>query len=418
MSYFWKVIKNYNGISELKSGSIHDIVRDVKENEQNKETSFLEMLNVVRYGKKGQQPYRLYMDIDGIETDDKKKVAAFVNQLMIEFYHFLVKVGIIDKHREDIIKSFKIETRTTINENSNTHKGISLHIIFPLVVQSTNPRAVKTFIKFFKTKFYKRLNKRGYTNMKEWVKCIDTNVYSRNRLFRGIFSCQPGMIRKGEIINRDLKSYHRPCLIVDYVDIYDIDHFDYRDYIIQYTDKVKELSDKHFDMETLNCYGIKDKFTDDIINDYDKIFNIYKSLGSQPKQEPEDEKEEKQEPLRVETEETLISVDSIISESKDKETYDNDNWVNDEDLLNKLKSSSSYSGEYKRNKKPKEFIKHKEKEIKDVLIDILREFKDNEEKKEKEKLKLEIMKIKFLIIILAIIIFIQFFYNLINNIVN
>lgn len=424
MSYFWKVIKNYNGVNELRTGSIHDIVRDAKECNKNPENTFLELLNVVGNGRKEQVPYRLYMDIDGIETEDTKKVTTFINQLMVEFYRFLVRVGIIDKRCEDMIKSFKEQTKTTVNENSNTHKGISLHIIFPLIVQDTEPRAIKTFIKFFKTKFYKRLNKKGYTILKDWVKCIDTNVYSRNRLFRGIFSCQPGMIRRGEVIERDLNSYHRPCLIIDYTDIIDIDHYDYRDYIIQYIDKVNELSDKHFDMETLKCYGIRDKFTDDIMREYDKIFNIYRALGSQPI-EPEDEKdekqEEKQEPLTIETEEFSLSVRSESSESKHKEVYNNENWIEDENLLNVLKSSCSYKDKKSKENKPKEdkkYTKPKETELKSVLIDILKDIKENDDKKEKEILKMEIMKIKFLIVILAIIIFIQFLYNLIDYLVN
>lgn len=306
MSYYWKILKNYYEYSELKRGSFYDIIKDFMSYRNNDNYSFLEVLNI-DYKRNKQVPIRLYIDIDGLEISNDSAVCTTILLINRYMFYFLEKKGIIKTSKINKYKLFRIfneKIKMTYNKSSNTHKGYSFHIIYPIILDNVNAIYIKLLIKEFKMYLYDYF-KTMIPRMSEHIKHVDINVYSKNRLFRGILSYQPGMLKNGKTTPRNIESCHKPCEIIDRdLIILNEEDYDLFDYIIQYTLDVEPFNEVYVDIRKIKEYEDYD-VSNKIIYDYNKIFGNQK-FGSQmpyvindkPKTEdikPEEIKEEEKE---------------------------------------------------------------------------------------------------------------------------
>lgn len=369
MSYYWKVLKNYYNYSELKRGSLDDILNDFITYRNNVNYSFLEVLNV-DYKRNKQTPIRLYLDIDGLYALHDEAVCTTINIINRQMFYFLEKKGIIKTapdNRYRLFRRFKEKIKMTYNKSSNTHKGYSFHIIYPVILDNIKAKYIKLLIKEFKMYVYDQF-KDTLPEMSDNVKHVDINVYSKNRLFRGIMSYQPGMIKNAALIPRNIESCHMPCDIIDReLIILNEEDYDFFDYLIQYTLEVEVFNECFVKIEKIKDYEDYD-ISNKIIFEYNRLFGNQK-FGSQ-KSYVIDEPPKAEEPKIKEVEE-IKPIESMINEIKPKET------------INK---------EIKENKKEKERI---------IKLELKTEIKQDQE-----------TNIKNLLILMVIMNIIQIIYNL------
>lgn len=229
---YWKIIQNYYDFTRPKSGSFQDMVYKFNKYLKHEDYSFLELLNVDQ-----NQTMRFYMDIDGIPINkySEKEVCKAIKNLCNNFYTYLMVYTLLDCKKDQFVEKIKI----TCNNNSNTHPGRGFHIIFPILIGNIKIKDLKNILYFFIVDVFENKDDMYDSDYNFIYKYIDTSIYTTNRLFRSLFSYQPGLINKyKDKYLRDLASYHFPCKIIDNkINALTLTVEEYNDYLIQNPDK-------------------------------------------------------------------------------------------------------------------------------------------------------------------------------------
>lgn len=216
MAYAFKIIGNYyDPVDYSFTSDYKEFKNAFLSNLENENKTFLEVLN--RHNRE----YKFYMDIDGIpynNTETENKILIdFLKDVINNFFKFVDKYYFnnlnIDEQLKINLLSYTNKTLVTCNQNSNTHKGIGFHLIFPFSFKlNTGIYKMKDLMTLFVHQLKEILKDKQY---KDYVDYIDCSVYTKNRLFRTIYNYQPGMIKNNKIMERDLKSYHYPVKFND-----------------------------------------------------------------------------------------------------------------------------------------------------------------------------------------------------------
>lgn len=160
-------IQNYydNRITE-KCNSVSEFVKII-DNNKNSDYSILEQLE--------SDTVRFFMDVENVPEDKPDMIIDIINDF-VKFY------------------DIPINYAYTFN-NKSYHPGLSYHVYFPFKVSKAKNADV-TIYKLVQTFLCKHPKYYPY---------IDTSVYTKNRLFRVIGSCDPG---QNATRPRNKKSFH------------------------------------------------------------------------------------------------------------------------------------------------------------------------------------------------------------------
>lgn len=248
MSYYWTLISYFNNDCDLKEGLIKDLINDVKKYKKNKNYTLYEVLNFYTDTDKNFKPFRLFMEIKKLRCEHIETLTYFINVLCYRFFIFLKQRKIYIKPNNSEYNLFYNKIRFLINDYKNVY---NIRIIFPIIIQNISIYKIRFLIQEFKltlcdSRWFKPII------MRTLGKYINTNVYARNWLIRGVCGYLPGITRDGEFSKRDLTNYYKPCKFKETVEI--ITDFKITDYLLQYIKKNYDYYIKNFNINAINTY--------------------------------------------------------------------------------------------------------------------------------------------------------------------
>ena len=160
-----KIQNYYENNTSFQCNSLKEFIEIINKY-KNSEYSILEKLE--------SDTIRFFMDIENIPFDQPNLIISIINDF-IKFYN--------------IPENYAY----TLNEKSN-HYGLSYHVYFPFKVSKTR-FGDKTIYKLIQTFLSKH---------PQYYTYVDVSVYTKNRLFRVIGSCDPGITNRP----RNQESFH------------------------------------------------------------------------------------------------------------------------------------------------------------------------------------------------------------------